>query len=133
MPVPIVVAAAIVTGRPGDRRVLAAQRAEPPELAGSWGLPRGKVEPGESEVVALVRECRAELGVEVEPLHRLGADLVTAGGAALHVWLAWLPRGEPRALEHRALRWLGAAELHAVDWLAADVLLLPELAAALRG
>ena len=61
----IVVAAAIVAADPGSgRRLLVAQRSYPPELAGRWELPGGKVEPGESEPAALVRELiSAELAV----------------------------------------------------------------------
>src|SRR5215467_10554281 len=53
----LVVGAAIIA----RGRLLAAQRADPPELAGGWELPGGKVEPGESDQEALVRECHEEL------------------------------------------------------------------------
>ncbi|RCV47194.1 NUDIX domain-containing protein, partial [Marinitenerispora sediminis] len=66
----IVVGAAIVR----DGVLLAAQRAEPPQMRGRWELPGGKVDPGESDEEALVRECREELGVRIRPVHRLGAD-----------------------------------------------------------
>ena len=39
---------------------------------------------------------------------------------------------EPRALEHGALRWLGAAQLDTVDWIDADRAVLADLAALLR-
>ena len=52
-------------------RVLACARAHPPELAGFWEFPGGKVEPGETEVEALVRECVEEIGVRVEVGERL--------------------------------------------------------------
>lgn len=57
----VVVAAAVVS----DGRVLAAQRVRPPALAGRWELPGGRVEVGEDEPAAVVRECREELGTEV--------------------------------------------------------------------
>jgi 8-oxo-dGTP diphosphatase len=115
---PVVVGAALVDGA---GRVLAAQRAAPPELAGRWEFPGGKVEPGESETAALVRECREELGVEVELVARLGEDLpVELGGAVLRVWTGRIVAGTPAATEHAALRWLDASELDDVDWLPAD-------------
>ena len=57
----IVVAGALISGS----LLLVAQRARPPELAGLWELPGGKVAAGESDAIALARELREELGVEV--------------------------------------------------------------------
>lgn len=130
-------AAAVVVGaailHPDGGRVLAAQRSRPPELAGQWEFPGGKVEPGEDERDALRRECREELGVEVEPLARLGADLPAAGGRlVLRVWVAVLVDGVPEARDHAALRWLGADELHDVPWLAPDLPLVALLPGWLR-
>jgi 8-oxo-dGTP diphosphatase len=123
----IVVGAAILDGR---GRVLAAQRGEPPALAGGWEFPGGKVEPGETEPAAVVRECREELGVGVEVGRRLGPDIpLSEGRGVLRVWLARLAEGEPRALEHQQLRWLDATELDDVAWLPADAPLIDELRA----
>ncbi len=82
-------------------RVLGAERAEPPAMAGMWEFPGGKVEPGEAELDALIRECEEELGVGIEILDRLGGDiLLPTGTAVLKVWTARLTRGEPTAIEH---------------------------------
>ncbi|MER6507703.1 MULTISPECIES: (deoxy)nucleoside triphosphate pyrophosphohydrolase [unclassified Nonomuraea] len=114
----IVVAAVIVA--PGGR-VLAAQRAAPAALAGGWEFPGGKVDPGESEVAALVRECREELGVEIAVGARVGEDWALSEGYVLRVWLATLTSGTPEAREHLALRWLGPGEYYDVEWLGADL------------
>src|SRR3712207_1194929 len=74
-----VVGAAIVRGE----EVLVAQRDAGP-LAGLWEFPGGKVEPGEDQGAALVRECAEELGITVEPQAFLGEvplDGIVAGGA----------------------------------------------------
>ena len=124
----IVVATALVR----DGRVLAARRTRPPELAGRWELPGGGVEAGESEPDAVARECHEELGARVRATGRLGPDLPIAVGL-LRVHLAELLPGspEPVALEHSALRWVGAAELHGLDWVDADRAVLPDLSAVL--
>ncbi|MFI9594160.1 (deoxy)nucleoside triphosphate pyrophosphohydrolase [Nonomuraea sp. NPDC052265] len=114
----IVVAAVIVA--PGGK-VLAAQRAAPAALAGGWEFPGGKVDPGESEVAALVRECREELGVEITVGARVGEDWALSDGYVLRVWLATLTSGTPEAREHLALRWLGPGEYYDVEWLGADL------------
>lgn len=125
----IVVGAAIVH----DGRVLAACRSAPAELAGYWEFPGGKVEDGESETDALVRECREEMGVEVAVGRLIGAQPIAAG-LVLHVYLAehLLGYPEPRQ-DHAEMRWLAPADLNSVDWLPADRPMLAAVAAALRG
>jgi 8-oxo-dGTP diphosphatase len=113
----IVVGAAIVD----DGRLLAAQRAEPPELAGRWEFPGGKVDPGETDEEALLRECREELGVEIKLGEQVGGDWPLFNGYVMRVWTAELVRGEPQPLEHSELRWLTPEELFEVDWLPADL------------
>ena len=104
-----------------DDRLLACERSHPPELAGGWEFPGGKVEPGESERAALVRECVEELGVRVEVGDRVGPDVEIADGAVLRAFTVRLVNGTmPQPLEHAALRWLGADELGSVPWLPAD-------------
>lgn len=115
----MVVGAAIIEGG----RVLACERSAPPEVAGRWEFPGGKVEPGEAETDALARECVEELGVRVAIGARVGRDVRMAHGrSVLRVYAARLLHGdEPKALEHADLRWLSAADLDSVDWLPADV------------
>ena len=125
----IIVGAAIVV----DGRVLGCERAEPPESAGRWEFPGGKVEPGESDVDALVRECREELDVEIEVGERVGTDVPLAHGRALlRVWIARLLAGEPQPLEHASLRWLSVDELDSVPWLPADAPIVAELGRILK-
>jgi 8-oxo-dGTP diphosphatase len=122
----IVVAAAIVGTAVGTavdtdagtvRRLLVAQRSHPSELAGRWELPGGKVEPGESEPAALARECREELGIEIEVGARVGTDAPTVGvSGTLRVYWARIRSGVPVAGVHSDLRWLGRDELFDVDW-----------------
>lgn len=114
----IVVGAAILDGD----RLLAARRLEPPELAGGWELPGGKVDDGESDEAALVRECREELGVEVRLLQRLDGEFPLGATATLRVWTAEVVRGTARALEdHSEVRWLAPGQWYDVAWLEADL------------
>lgn len=119
----IIVGAAILRGG----RVLAAQRAAPAALAGGWEFPGGKVEQGESDETALLRECREELAVDIELDRRLGTDITVSGSALLRVWTARIIGGEPVAVEHAELRWLDRDELADVAWLPADLPLVEAL------
>jgi 8-oxo-dGTP diphosphatase len=123
------VAAAIIT----EGRVLACERSAPPEVAGRWEFPGGKVEAGETDEQALARECVEELGVRVEVGARVGPDVSLAHGrAVLRVYAARLLEGDlPQALEHTAMRWLSADELDSVHWLPADKPIVAELPALL--
>ncbi|MFJ2112694.1 MULTISPECIES: (deoxy)nucleoside triphosphate pyrophosphohydrolase [unclassified Streptomyces] len=112
----------VVAGALYDRgRLLAARRSAPPEVAGRWELPGGKVERGELPEQALVRELREELGVEARPVERIPGEWPLDRGYVLRVWTARLLSGEARPLEdHDELRWLGPDEIHTVDWLDQD-------------
>ena len=115
----------------GAGRVLVAQRSEPPHLAGFWELPGGKVEPDEDELAALVRECEEELGVTVALGVRVGPDLPIGPSGVLRVWTGHVVAGEIEAREHAELRWLDTDSLDSVEWLPADLPLLPYLRAVL--
>lgn len=127
----IVVGAAIVR----DGAVLCARRSAPAHLAGKWEFPGGKVEAGESDVEAVVRECREELGVEVSVGAQVGSDARIDDRFTLRVFLAAMEPGqpEPSPLEdHDRLAWVPRAELLELDWLAPDVPIVSELSSLLR-
>jgi 8-oxo-dGTP diphosphatase len=119
----IVVAGAIVA----ESKVLIAQRVRPPELAGRWELPGGKVAAGETDAHALARELAEELGVDIAVGPRLGDDVEINATTTLRAYRGTLVRGEPQPHDHAALRWVTAAELGDVDWVAADRAFLPAL------
>jgi 8-oxo-dGTP diphosphatase len=106
-----------------DGRVLVQQRAQG-ALAGLWEFPGGKIEDGETPAIALIRELREELGIDVE-----AACLAPAAFASeplddrhllllLHVCRKW--KGMPQPLEAAALKWVRPIELHALDMPAPD-------------
>jgi len=122
----VIVGAAIVE----DSRVLACERSDPPEVAGKWEFPGGKVEVGESEEEALIRECEEELGVLVAVGERVGHDVLLGHGrSVLRVFLATLVKGQPVPLEHAEIRWLALEELGDVPWLPADAPIVEALKA----
>jgi 8-oxo-dGTP diphosphatase len=115
--VTVVVAAAIER----DGRYLAARRTKPDWAAGRWEFPGGKVEPGESESDALVREIREELGVEISVGVRVPGEWPLHDELVLHLYVATLMDGEPMPLDHHdELRWLTPDEFDDVAWLDSD-------------
>jgi 8-oxo-dGTP diphosphatase len=95
--------------RDAQGRVLLAQRPPGKHLAGMWEFPGGKLEPGESPELALVRELREELAVDIRPQD--GTPLIRIPwrygerGLLLDAWLFTHWRGVPQSLEGQALQW----------------------------
>ena len=113
----VVVAAAIER----DGRYLAARRTRPVDVAGRWEFPGGKVEPGEDETHALLREIREELGVDVEVVRRVPGEWPVHDDLVLHLYVARLIEGEPQPLDHHdQLRWITPAQFVEIDWLESD-------------
>ncbi len=117
--------------------MLVAQRSGGP-YDGCWEFPGGKVEPGESDLSALVREIGEELGTTIVPQAFLGEvvlDGVVGGGPPGRPRCGsggpGISGGAPVAHEHAALRWVRADELDELDWIAADRPLLPAVRALL--
>ncbi|GGC69164.1 (deoxy)nucleoside triphosphate pyrophosphohydrolase [Hoyosella rhizosphaerae] len=123
------VAAAALTQ---NGRLLIAQRTYPPELAGLWELPGGKVDEGETPETALSRELEEELGILCSVGSRLGSEVLLDHRYVLRAYRVVLLDGCPAAHEHSAIRWIELDELDAIDWVAHDREWLPDLAELLR-
>lgn len=123
-----VVACALIDG---DGRVLIAQRPEGKALAGLWEFPGGKLEPGESPEVSLIRELSEELGITVK--EACLAPLTFASHAyesfhllmPLYVCRRW--EGTVSAREGQQLKWVAPRNLRDYPMPPADAPLIPFL------
>lgn len=111
-----------------EGRVLAT-RCAPHKHNGGWEFPGGKIEHGESPEAAVVREISEELNVRVRVgklLHTVEWDYPTFH-LRMYCYACSMQNGTLQLREHTAYRWLGAADINSVDWLPADVDVLPHL------
>lgn len=100
--------------RDGEGRLLLVRRARPP-AAGTWSLPGGRVEPGEDDSAAVVREVREETGLEVAVGGLVGTVQRHAGADIVYVindYFCEAVGGTLRAGDDaREVRWCTPAEV----------------------
>ena len=127
-PMLLVVACALIDH---DNRILVTQRPEGKAMAGMWEFPGGKVEPGETPEIALIRELEEELGINTfasclaplifsshnyEEFHLL---------MPLYICRKW--EGILRARENQAMKWIKPNDLQKLEMPPADLPLIYSL------
>ena len=120
-----VVAALILKGD----KFMICQRPENKARGLLWEFVGGKVENGETEEQALVRECKEELGVTVsvglpfaEVTHNY-PDITVR----LTVYMAEIVKGVPQKLEHKDIKWITPSEIPLYPFCPADKTILKKI------
>lgn len=114
-----VVAAAIIN----SQRVLSMQRSEDMTLPGFWEFPGGKIEVGESDTEALIREIKEELTVDIEIIEYINeySYIYDFGVVSLKVYTAEITSGSIQMIEHSDKKWLKHDELFDLNWAPVDI------------
>ncbi|MBS2024411.1 MAG: (deoxy)nucleoside triphosphate pyrophosphohydrolase [Deltaproteobacteria bacterium] len=114
-----------------EGKLLLSRRKDKGERAGLWEFPGGKIEAGETEEAALVRELREELDVEatvgafVERLTHEYPDV----RVELILYRATVPLGaEPKALSAAEVAWVPKPRLLELPFCEADIPILGRIA-----
>ena len=119
-----VVAAIIIE----NGKVFATQRGYG-EFKDGWEFPGGKIEPGETPEEAIVREIKEELDTEIEAVELL--DTVEYDYPNFHLsmdcFICKILSGDLVLKEHEAAKWLTKETLGSVEWLPADLDLIPQI------
>lgn len=99
------------------------------EFKGGWEFPGGKIEQGETSQEALVREIEEELETKIKVNDLI--DTIEYDYPTFHLSMEcfWceIIKGNLVLLEAEAAKWLTKEELYSVDWLPADLLLIPKI------
>lgn len=112
-------------------KVLLGKRHPDGLLGGLWEFPGGKIEPGESDETALVREIAEEVGICIRPVALLTAVKhgYTHFEVSMRAYLCRHEKGRPRPLACDAVRWVSLPDLHRYPMPAANRKILAALRA----
>jgi 8-oxo-dGTP diphosphatase len=114
-----------------DGRILLARRPEGKKMAGLWEFPGGKLNPGETPEVGLIRELKEELGIDVAAACLAPFAFASHSYEAFHLLMPlfvcrrW--KGTPTPRENQTLAWVRAAKLTEYEMPPADKPLIPLL------
>lgn len=118
----LVVAALIQRSFDPKGPILLVRRGPDMSGAGQWEFPGGKVEDGELEAEALVREIEEELSLEVTVGDMLGEGTHHYPNKSIHLKIYWteILSGDLLLTEHDAYRWVEAKHIVESDLSPAD-------------
>lgn len=114
-----------------DGRVLLARRPEGKKMAGLWEFPGGKLHPGETPEVALIRELKEELGIDVSATCLAPFAFASHEYERFHLlmplYLCRRWKGVPTPKENQTLAWVRPPKLADYPMPPADKPLIPLL------
>ena len=112
-----------------DGKVFATQRGHG-DFKDGWEFPGGKQEAGETAADCLVRECREELGIEIDIVALLEQTSYTYpdNKIGLSFFAAKITGGVPQKSVHQKILWVRPAELLQYQFCPADTEIVSRLA-----
>jgi mutator protein MutT len=134
-PAPIPVVAGVFFKLQPTPEVLLFQRAHSDVGGGLWEFPGGKVERGESDTQALMRELEEELSIRVKVLDFLGRSQVTSPSGRVYELRVYFVKGDISQIhltEHLGQKWVSEPTLVLSEVAEGDRPLMAECFARLR-
>lgn len=114
-----------------DNKVLLTQRWPSKHLGLIWEFPGGKVEEGESDKEALMRELKEELGVGVDIGSSCFETCHGYGSREVHllIYRCKIVSGTPAPVDVKAIEWVATEDLTDREFPPADLVFVQELVA----
>lgn len=131
----IKVAAAVICDSLLEKKSIFATARGYGEFKGQWEFPGGKIEPGETEQQALVREIYEELATRI----RVGDFIATVEydyptfHLSMDCFWCEVVDGELTLLEAEDAKWLSKSNLYSVQWLPADITVIDKIEKQMNG
>jgi 8-oxo-dGTP diphosphatase len=115
--------------------IFIAQRKDGGDLGGKWEFPGGKVEEGESDEEALIREYEEEFSVKISVGGLVGNAVFEHHGRqfSLHAYRINFSEKNFTLAEHTQWRWAAFNEIELLDFAGSDKLLFPGIKSSLAG
>lgn len=113
------------------KKILVAHRNPVGQMGGRWEFPGGKVEEGETDEQAVVREFQEEFGETVAAGEKIGETFFMHSGeqVALHAYEIKVPHdGMTKKYvlsEHSEYKWVEPAEIPTLSFVDSDMLIYP--------
>ena len=87
-----------------------------------WEFVGGKVEQGETKELALIRECREELGITVSVGTAFADVVYEYSDIYIHLTLfrCCIVSGSPKLIEHEDMKWILPSEIEEYEFCPAD-------------
>ena len=115
-------------------KILVAHRNPTGQMGGRWEFPGGKVEPGETDKEAVVREIKEEFGITVVDVGKKIAEtsfIHNEEKVLLHAYRIYVPHDgiekKYTLTEHTEYNWIPAEDVAKLNFVDSDLLLYPKV------
>ena len=112
-----------------ENKILIAQRSMKMKLPLKWEFPGGKLEEGENEEQAIIREIKEELDIDILPLRKISSHVHDYGSFKINLiaYLCNYVAGEIELLEHQDFEFIPFEKLNDYDLAEADLPVIEKL------
>lgn len=112
-----------------ENKILIAQRSEKMKLPLKWEFPGGKLEEGEKEAQAIIREIKEELNIDILPLKRISSHIHDYGSFKINLiaYLCNYVKGDIELLEHQDFKFVHFENINDYDLAEADIPVIEKL------